>query len=136
MSDVKRQRAARSLANGNSYAQAARDAGISKATLTRWRAEPGFQTALETERTELDLDQPQETTVQERAETGLSARVDEALRVIDRGLAGDKSVSVQMARLALDVVKAARTLEPKAAGETGPSTLTALIAKLDAEDVG
>lgn len=128
--DVARLRAARSLANGTTQAEAARQAGVDRATITRWKREPAFQDLI----LKASEPEPEPDTPDEAAKKGLTARVEQALRVIDDALAG-KDVSPQMARVALDVIKAAKTFEPQSSGaEEGPSTLTTLIASLDDRD--
>lgn len=129
MSDVARLRAARALARGATQAQAAREAGVDRSSITHWKKEASFQDMI----LKANDPEPEPETPDQAARQGLTARVEKALKVIDEALAGG-DVSPQMARVALDVIKAAKTFEPQASAEEGPSTLTALIARLDASD--
>lgn len=63
-----------------------------------------------------------------KAVEGLSDMVPKALRVIDMALDGNGTP--QQLKAALDVIKAAKQLEPVASTE-GPSTLAAAIAEID-----
>lgn len=121
-------RAARALARGATKAAAAREAGVDRATIGRWAKTPEFNDLILTAQLP---EEDEEQAAKQTASTGLTARVEVALKVIDRGLAGDEGVTVPMAKLALDVIKAAKQFEPPSEEETGPSTLTSLIARLD-----
>lgn len=130
MSDIPKIRAARALANGSTQAAAARDAGVDRATVGKWVKTAEFKDMILKAR---DPD-PEPETPSAAAEKGLTARVDDALRVIDQALAGDRSVTPQMATVALNVIKAAKTYEPQSSStDQGPSTLTSLIAEIDAK---
>src|SRR5215217_371309 len=107
--ELGRLRAARALANGSTQAAAAREAGVDRASIGRWVKEPAFHDMiLKAKEPEPDAASPAEA-----VDRGLTARVEKALSVIDDALAGG-NVSSSMARVALDVIKAAKTLEPKA----------------------
>ena len=71
-------------------------------------------------------------TPQQQAAKGLSDLVPQALRVLEDALAG-ADISPQQQTVALNVVKAAKQLEPAATGDEGPSTLTSLIQEIDAK---
>lgn len=124
--DLARLRAARALANGSTKAAAAREAGVDRATLTRWAKEPSFQDMV------LKA-QSGDASPEEKASKGLADLVPMAMKVLEDALTGAHQITPAQARVALDVVKAAKTFEPAASAEdTGPSTLTALIQELDA----
>lgn len=127
-SDVARLRAARALASGTTKAQAARDAGVDRATITRWAKEPAFQDLILQAQTPKDGDTPQQ-----QATKGLHDLVPIAMRVLEDALNG-ADISPQQQTVALNVIKAAKQLEPIADADAGPSTLTTLIEELDARD--
>ena len=72
-------------------------------------------------------------TPQEQATKGLHDLVPIAMKVLEDALNG-ADISPQQQTVALNVIKAAKQFEPPSEEETGPSTLTALIARLDAAD--
>ncbi len=128
--DLKKLKAARSLARGSTQAAAAREAGVDRATIGRWLKDQEFKEMVVTA-TDAE-DSVEDPTVE--AERGLSRLVPQAERVLEEALAG-ADVSTQMARVALDIIKAARALEPKAgSGEDGTPTLASLISELDADE--
>jgi len=128
--DIKKVKAARALARGATQAAAGREAGVDRATIGRWLKDQEFKELVVTA-TDAE-DTVEDPTVE--AERGLSRLVPQAEHVLEDALAG-ADVSTQMARVALDIIKAARALEPKAgSGEDGTPTLASLIAELDAED--
>lgn len=115
-------RAADALAAGLSKAEAARQAGVDRATLTRWSREPAFQEAVDAARPDLA----------EQATKGLSDLVPQALQVIEDALTG-KKVTAQMARVALDTVKAAANISGAKEGE---GTFLAKIRELESAGSG
>lgn len=121
--DVGRLRAARALAHGETQAAAARQAGVDRATVTRWKDDPAFQ--------DLVLKAGEETDdPKEQAEKGLKDLVPIAMRVLEDALNG-ANISPQQQTVALNVIKAAKQLEPSRDEDAGPSTLTTLLQELD-----
>lgn len=124
MSDpIKQLKAARSLAAGSTKVAAARAAEVDPATITKWLKTPGFQDML------LKANEPP-VTAQEQAIQGLADLVPQALRTLKDALEG-ADISTAQQTVALNIIKAAKQLEPVAASE-GPSTLAAAIQELDA----
>jgi hypothetical protein len=122
-SEVKRLRAARSLAGGSTKAAAAREAEVDPGTITKWLKDPSFRDLI------LQAQQPADDDIAAKAVQGLSDMVPKALRVIDEALDGNGTP--QQLKAALDVVKAAKQLEPVGSADAGPSTLAAAIAEID-----
>ena len=127
MSEFKRVRAARALAAGSTKAAAAREAGVDPGTITKWLKDPAFADLM------LRADEPAET-LQEQAVQGLADLVPQALRTLKDALEG-ADISTQQQTVALNIIKAAKQLEPVATTE-GPSTLAAAIAEIDANRAG
>lgn len=125
-SEVARLRAARALARGETQAAAAREAGVDRATVTRWKKEAAFQDLV------LKAGEPSEDP-KEEAEKGLKDLVPIAMKVLEDALEGKTNVSPQQQTVALNVIKAAKQLEPAGAGAEGPSTLTTLLEAVDAK---
>jgi hypothetical protein len=122
--ETKRLRAARSLADGSTKAAAARAAEVDPGTITKWLKDSTFRDLILTVQAPAPLDDPGAVAVQ-----GLSDMVPKALRVIDEALDGNGTP--QQLKAALDVVKAAKQLEPIGTSDAGPSTLAAAIAEID-----
>jgi hypothetical protein len=120
--EIGRLRAARSLADGSTKAAAARAAEVDPGTITKWLKDPGFRDLI------LTAQQPPADDVAGQAIQGLADMVPKALRVIDEALDGNGTPA--QLKAALDVIKAAKQLEPVATSE-GPSTLAAAIAEID-----
>jgi len=72
----------------------------------------------------------EDDTPQQQAAKGLQDLVPIAMRVLEDALNG-ASISPQQQTVALNVIKAAKQLEPAPAEEVGPSTLASLIEELD-----
>lgn len=125
--DATRFAAARSLAAGKSQAAAARDAGINRSTIKRWLQDASFQDLLREQRSLLDEPAP----LDETAEKGLGSLVPQAIAVLEQALSGETTVTAAKARVALDIVKAAATLHSDEAADGAPSSLAAIIEKLD-----
>jgi hypothetical protein len=122
--EVKRLRAARSLAAGSTKAAAARAAEVDPGTITKWLQDVRFADMILVAK-----NPPADDDIATQAVQGLSDMVPKALKVIDEALDGNGTP--QQLKAALDVVKAAKQLEPVGSGETGPSTLAAAIAEID-----
>jgi hypothetical protein len=120
--EIGRLRAARSLAGGSTKAAAARAAEVDPGTITKWLKDGAFRDLI------LKAQEPDDD-VGAQAVQGLSDMVPKALRVIDESLDGNGTP--QQLKAALDVIKAARQLEPVGAADAGPSTLAAAIAEID-----
>lgn len=121
---VKKAKAARALANGSTKAAAAREAEVDPAQITRWSKMADFQDMV------LKAGKPADTP-QAQATQGLTDLVPQALRVLEDALAG-ADISPQQQTVALNVIKAAKQLEPVSANE-GPSTLAAAIQEIERE---
>jgi len=121
--EIGRLRAARSLADGSTKAAAARAAEVDPGTITKWLKDPSFRDLI------LKAQTPADDDVGAQAVQGLSDMVPKALRVIDESLDGNGTP--QQLKAALDVIKAARQLEPVGSADAGPSTLAAAIAEID-----
>lgn len=128
--DVARLRAARALARGESKAAAAREAGVDRATIGRWAKTPEFADLVLQAQPVEEGDTPNQ-----QATKGLHDLVPIAMKVLEDALNG-ADISPQQQTVALNVIKAAKQFEPPTEEETGPSTLTALIARLDADSAG
>lgn len=115
--------AARMLVNGASAAAAARELGVNRATIGRWKEEPDFQ-AFTAELLEES---------QEEAQEGLRSRVPAALQLIDRFFAGDSTIPANRATVALNVIKAAASID-KGAGEAGETAFEERLRQLDARN--
>lgn len=122
--DVARVRAARSLAAGSTKAAAARAAEVDPGTITKWVRDPTFQDMVLRAKEPADDDNPKAQATQ-----GLADLVPQALKVLQDALNG-ADISPQQQTVALNVIKAAKQLEPAATSE-GPSTLAAAIAEID-----
>lgn len=120
--DGRKAKAASVLALTGNKAEAARQAGVDRATLTRWSREPAFQEAVDAARPGLA----------EQATSGLSDLVPQALAVLEDALSG-KKVTAQMARVALDTVKAAANITGAKEGE---GTFLAKLRELEAAGTG
>jgi hypothetical protein len=123
-------RAARALARGESKAAAAREAGVDRATIGRWVKTPEFSDMVLQAQPVEEGDDPKV-----QANKGLHDLVPIAMKVLEDALNG-ADISPQQQTVALNVIKAAKQFEPPSEEETGPSTLTSLIARLDAEAAG
>jgi hypothetical protein len=121
--DVARVRAARSLAAGSTKAAAARAAEVDPGTITKWARDPTFQDLV------LRAKEPVDDDPKAQATQGLADLVPQALKVLQDALNG-ADISPQQQTVALNVIKAAKQLEPAATSE-GPSTLAAAIAEID-----
>lgn len=119
-----RRRAAAALAAGRSQAQAAREAGVHRATVKRWMEDPEFMALVEEKA-------PAEQEVVQ-ATKGLADLVPQALQVIEDALAGNQ-ITPAAARVALDVIKTAAALQPKEFGDTSDAMpeWSTLIQELD-----
>lgn len=125
MSDpIKQVHAARAMAAGSTKAAAARAAGVDPGTITKWLKSPEFQDLLLKAKDPVPDDDPKAQATQ-----GLADLVPRALKVLEDALNG-ADISPQQQTVALNVIKAAKQLEPVAANE-GPSTLAAAIAEID-----
>jgi hypothetical protein len=91
---------------------------VDRATLTRWARDAAFQAAV-------DAAKPQ---LAEVATAGLSDLVPQALQVLEDALSG-KKVTAQMARVALDTVKAAANIH---GGSSEGGSFLAKLKELDA----
>lgn len=123
-SNVKKALAARAIAAGSTKAEAAREAEVDPAQLTRWSKQHAFLELVREAR-------GAEGTPQQQAVQGLKDLVPRALRVLEDALAG-ADISPQQQTVALNIIKAAKQYEPVAATE-GPSTLAAAIAEIERE---
>lgn len=126
--EVKKAVAARAIASGSTKAAAAREAGVDPAQITRWTKQPAFQEMVRIAAEPVD-DAPDP---QQQATTGLRDLVPQALRVLEDALAG-ADISPQQQTVALNVIKAAKQLEPVGQAEAGPSTLQAAIEAIERE---
>ncbi len=116
-------RAARALAAGSTKAAAAREAAVDPGTITKWLKQPDFQDMI------LRADEPAASPA-DQAVQGLADLVPQALRTLKDAMEG-ADISTQQQTVALNIIKAAKQLEPVAANE-GPSTLAAAIAEIEA----
>lgn len=121
---VKRAIAARALAAGSTKSAAAREGGVDPGTITKWLKQPDFQDMILRAKDPADPHSPQAQAIE-----GLADLVPQALRVLRDALDGAK-ISPQQQTVALNIIKAAKQLEPTATTE-GPSTLAAAIAEIE-----
>ena len=119
--DERRQQAARALAAGANQASVARELGVDRATIGRWRKDPEFQAYVASVSAEAS----------EEAVSGLTILVPQALRLIERALSGE-DVPATRARVALDVVKAAASIDKGSGG--GSSAFEERLRELDARN--
>lgn len=110
--------------NGN---EAARQAGVNRSTVTRWMANPEFRALIATYE---EAPAPKDDDVSGQATKSLGDLVSESVSVIERALAGEKSL-VSSARLGLDVIKTAAQLAPKGQSGNEAPPLADLIKQLD-----
>jgi hypothetical protein len=126
-----KQRAARALAHGSSKAAAARTAKVNRATIQRWMDDPEFQDLVLEERELLAEPAP----VEEQAIKGLSDLVADALVLLKEAMTG-KEVTAARARIALDVIVKAASLEGKSAEDEVTASWGSIVEALDARGVG
>jgi transposase-like protein len=134
LSDPKREIAAQALQRTDNASEAARKAGVNRATIGRWLKEADFSNRVTELRIQLlDVD-PDD--VSEEAERGLARLVPIAEAVIEAALRGepynDKVPTAQQHSNALKTIELARKLEPKATAGMDTPTLADLIAQADA----
>jgi len=119
--DARKRQAAEAIANGASAAAISRELGIDRATVGRWKKEADFQSYMATLLEETE----------EEAQEGLRARVPAALKLIDRFLAGDSNIPANRATAALNIVKAAASID-RATSDTGETAFEERLKTLDA----
>lgn len=135
LTDPKRETAAWSLARTGIASEAARNAGVNRATVGRWMKEAEFSARVDELRVQmLDAD-PDD--VAEGAERGLARLVPIAEAVIEAALRGEeyngKVPTSQQHANALKTIELARKLEPKSTGaDSEAPSLASLIAQADA----
>ena len=122
--DARKRQAAEAIANGASAAAIARELGIDRATVGRWKKESDFQTYISSLLEETE----------EEAQEGLRARVPAALKLIDRFLAGDSNIPANRATAALNIVKAAAAID-RSASDTGETAFEERLRTLDARSI-
>lgn len=132
LADPKREIAAQALQRSDNASEAARQAGVNRATVTRWLQDAEFSARVAELRVEaLDAD-PDD--VSEEAERGLARLVPIAEAVIEAALQGEKYngkvPTAQQHANALKTIELARKLEPKTS-VAGVPTLAELIAQAD-----
>lgn len=125
---VAQSRAARSLAAGSTKAAAARAAEVDPGTITKWLKTADFRDMILKAQEPADDTDPQAQAVQ-----GLADLVPQALRTLKDALDG-AAISTPQQTVALNIIKAAKQLEPAGGKDAGPSTLAAAIAELDAAE--
>lgn len=130
-SDARRIKAARSLAEGKSQATAARESGVNRSTIKRWLQDPTFQDLL-LEQKELSAGPDALEAVAER---GLGALVPQAIALLQQAIT-DGDVPAAKARVALDIVKAAATLDKGGGAEGVSGSLASIIERLDERGSG
>lgn len=113
--------AAESLATGATKAQAARNAGVNRATVTKWSQSAEFLSLVEAVKPGLAGE----------AVTGLHQLIPQSLQLLQGALEGS-DVSVTRARIALDIIKAAAGIAQDKA-DAGPTDLERRLAQLDTE---
>jgi hypothetical protein len=122
--DERKVRAARALAQGSTLPDAAVAAGVDRATVVRWKRDPAFQALQAAEES-----RPPDT-VADTAIRGLEALVPKALSLLEEALLPGSAVTGQMAKNALDVIKAASALR-REDGAAGGGSLEALLTEID-----
>lgn len=103
--------AAEVYARTKNLSETARELGVHRSTLDRWKREGLLDSERISVRTDLSLD----------------SMVDKALRVIDQALDGD-GIKPNQIRAALEVVKASNTFRAQERAEEAQQTLAELIA--------
>jgi hypothetical protein len=136
LADAKQETAAWALAQSTNQSAAARAAGVNRATITRWLRDPGFTGRVD--ELIVTIAKGESDDPSGEAERGLARLIPIAEAVVEAALKGEpfngKAVTPQQHRNALDTIKLARSLEPKAsAHEAGTMSLTELIAEADAQ---
>jgi len=121
----KRVAAAQVLATGGTKAEAARFAGVDRATVSKWVKNPAFILLVEKIKPELS----------ETAVKGLHDLIPQALSLLKDSLGADSEITGSRARIALDIVKAAASIAQTETAD-GPTDLERRLAQLDAEDSG
>lgn len=121
--DLRREAAASMLAQGAKPADVARQIGVHRSQITRWQKDPEFQALVQAGAGEAS----------EEAVTGLSMLVPEALKLLEQALRGEGKVTAQRARVALDVVKAAASIDK--GGDQASSDFGDKLRELDARGV-
>lgn len=116
-------RAAEVLAGGGTQAAAAREAGVDRATVGRWLKDDEFRALVSQAR----------GASQAEAAGGLSGLVGPSLKLLEDALFGEVPVPITKARLALDVVKAAASIEK--GSEAGGSQLADKLAAISLKGV-
>jgi transposase-like protein len=123
--NARKRQAAEAIANGASAAAIARELGIDRATVGRWKKEPDFQAYISSFLEETE----------EEAQEGLRARVPAALKLIDAFLRGDSNIPANRATAALNIVKAAASID-RASSDTGETAFEERLRTLDARTTG
>jgi hypothetical protein len=134
LSDPRQETAAWALAQGSTQIEAAREAHVDRATVTKWRRTEPFEHRVD--ELKLTLAEKAEDDPGEAAEQGLARLIPLAEAVIEAALKGEKygeKVPTQQQHAnALKTIELARKLEPRATGHSGAPALGDLIAAADA----
>lgn len=119
--DPRKRAAASTLARGGSQAQAARAAGAARSTVLRWLERDDFKAAIEEFRAN-----PEDESLT------LESLIPLAHQQLKDSLTGAGTISASQAKIALDVLKAARAEEVATTNATG-GTLAARLAELEGD---
>lgn len=124
MDDRKRE-AAEALAHGASASALAREMGVDRATIGRWKKEPDFQahiTAVLAEESAGAVD-------------GLHSLVPASLKLLEDFLSGNQNIPANRATAALNVIKAAAAID-RGAGDSAETAFEERLKALDARNTG
>lgn len=122
MDDRKRQ-AAEAIANGASASAVARELGVDRATIGRWKKDPDFQAHVNSVLAE----------TQAGAVDGLHSLVPASLKLLEDFVSGNQNIAANRATAALNIIKAAAAID-RSAGETGETAFEERLRALDARN--
>jgi len=121
--DDRKRQAAEAIANGANASAVARELGVDRATIGRWKKDPDFQAYIISYQEE----------VSEDAIGGLHNRVPAALRLLDQFLAG-ADIPANRATAALNIIKAAAAID-RGSGEAGETAFEERLKELDKRSI-
>lgn len=119
--DERKRQAAEALANGANASAIARELGVDRATVGRWKQDPDFQAAIQKILEE----------AQAGAVDGLHSLVPASLRLLEDFLSGNQNIPANRATAALNVIKAAAAID-RGTGEGGETQFEERLKALDA----